>query len=161
MTIKCTHRCCNQVIDGISKKLIKELIKKHASKDDEHHSTSHNCRHERKCDREHVPDHKPEPYVAPAVNKHICRDMFCKTHFMRPIIRPSSSKNMPPIPPSPLCPPPNMPFYGPQRPMYPPLPPSPLLTQNNGMTPYGYPTFGGNQWWLIEWLKALEFAMSH
>ncbi|KAI3688380.1 hypothetical protein L1987_82092 [Smallanthus sonchifolius] len=81
--------------------------------------------------------HKAEAYVKPEVDKNICRDIFCKDHYEKPIIMPSSINNM--QPPQPLFPPPMMPFYHQQRSMYSPAPP---MYPQHRMLQYGYPSWG-------------------
>ncbi|KAI3697755.1 hypothetical protein L6452_30852 [Arctium lappa] len=94
---------------------------------------------EKKCDTKAFMTHKDEAHVKTEVDKRICRDILCTTHYQRPIILPSSSTNNLPLPP--LFPQPDMQFYHHQRSMMYPPPPAPSLWYGNyhGMSSrYGY-----------------------
>ncbi|KAI3525762.1 hypothetical protein L1887_04825 [Cichorium endivia] len=124
-TFKVTVKCC----EGRCEKIASDLANRYLRKVKKHKLCCCMYGKEKKCDLKCVDTHKSEAYAKKEVDKNVCRDIFCKSHYETPIILPSSVDK---LPRPPLLPPPNM---RPYRSMY--LPP-PLLYGYNG-----YPTQGG------------------
>ncbi|KAL4560571.1 hypothetical protein LXL04_032724 [Taraxacum kok-saghyz] len=120
VTVKCPEGNCE--------KIAKQLVKKYIREDKKEKQKSGCCRcaKEKKHERKYIRGHKSEAYKKTEVDKSICRDIFCKSHYQRPIILPSSSNGNLPLPP-PFFPPPYMGSYDS---MYIPPPSS-----------YDYPTY--------------------